>query len=232
MAVPTLPPPSSIAPSSAGLAPIRAALHELPLFPLPQAVLFPGALMPLHVFEQRYRQMVRDALDSHKALAIAHVIEGPTDEHGNPPIARVAGAGVIVEWQELPDGRYNLFLEGRARVHLTELPFVPPYRRARAELLEEKSTEIDSADSASLVAVANSFTAFVQARDPNFHFSLPPSLPAPRIADLCAHHLILDARERQTILEMLDAAERVRKVALSLAVQLAVLKREPRSTMN
>jgi Lon protease-like protein len=189
--------------------------------------------MPLHIFEARYRKLTRDALDTHRAIAIAHILEGaPLDAHGDPPISVVAGVGVIVEWHELPDGRFNLLLEGRGRVHLTELPFVPPYRRARAELLEDPPVEISVVDHASLVAVANAFSAFVQARDPNFQFSLSPSLPTPRVADLCAHHLILDARERQAVLETLDPVARVRKVADALATQLAACKHEAPGALN
>lgn len=225
MATPT-PPPSGRQPD------LKAAIRELPLFPLPQAVLFPGALMPLHVFEPRYRQMTRDALDTHRMIAVVQQLPGAEAHAAQPPIAHVAGVGAIVESQELPDGRFNILLEGRARVHLTELPFVPPYRRARAEILEDRASEIAEVDQHSLIAVANAFTAFVQARDASFHFTLPPSLPAGRIADLCAHHLILDARERQKLLETLDPAERVRIVSESLALQLAMLKRENRSTLN
>jgi Lon protease-like protein len=208
-------------------------MRELPIFPLPQAVLFPGALMPLHIFEPRYRKMTRDVLDTHGVIAIAHIVEGsPVDGHGHPAISLVAGVGVVIESQELPDGRFNILLEGRARVHLSELPFVPPYRRARGEILEDMHVDIGPTDLQSLVAIANAFTAFVQARDPNFQFSLPPSLPGGRIADLCAHHLILDAKERQKVLDTLDPALRVRMVADALAVQLAVFKRESRGTLN
>ncbi len=220
------PPPSGKQPD------LKAALRELPLFPLPQAVLFPGALMPLHVFEPRYRQLTRDALDSHKMIAVVQLLPGGDAQSSQPAIAHVAGIGAIVEAQELPDGRYNILLEGRARVHLSELPFVPPYRRARAEVLEDRHVDISDVDQHSLIAVANAFTGFVQARDASFHFTLPPSLPSGRIADLCAHHLILDARERQKLLETLDPGERVRAVSESLAMQLAMLKRENRSTLN
>lgn len=189
--------------------------------------------MPLHVFEPRYRQMTRDALDTHRIIVVAQILPAAGENPpGHPAIANVAGAGAIVEAQEMPDGRFNILLEGRARVHLTELPFLPPYRRARGELLEDRPGEISDIDQHSLIAVANAFTAFVQARDPSFHFSLPQSLPSPRIADLCAHHLILDAKERQKILETIDPVERVRMVSESLALQLAMLKRENRSTLN
>lgn len=218
------PPPAAHGPD------VRAALRELPLFPLPQVVLFPGAVMPLHVFEPRYRQMTRDVLDTHRVMAVVQ-IQSQGDAAGLPVIARVAGVGAVIEAHELPDGRFNIILEGRGRVHLNELPFVPPYRRARAELLEDLPGSVPEAELQSLIAVATAFTSLVQSRDPSFAFSLPQSLPAARLADLCAHHLVLDSRERQKILETLDPVGRVKLVSESLATQLAMLKRE-RNTMN
>src|SRR6185436_19916478 len=115
---------------------LAPALDVLPIFPLPQTVLFPGALLPLHVFEPRYRAMVKDCLATHKAMAVALISEtGERDAHRHPTIERVAGVGVIIDHVELPDGRYNILLHGRARVRLEELPYVPPYRRAKAAIL-------------------------------------------------------------------------------------------------
>src|SRR5258705_9708049 len=106
---------------------LRPALEALPIFPLPQTVLFPGALLPLHVFEPRYRVMVRDCLATHKAMAIALIRENAErDAHGHPTIELTTGLGFIVDHTELPDGRYHILLQGRARVQLEELPFIPP----------------------------------------------------------------------------------------------------------
>src|SRR5215468_9252705 len=118
-------------PASAGLRDLLPALSALPLFPLPM-VLFPGALMPLHIFEPRYRAMVRDLLETHRALAVVLITDHDRlDEHGHPRIAAVAGAGVIIDHVELPSGRFNILVRGRARVALEELPFgEKPYRRA------------------------------------------------------------------------------------------------------
>ena len=118
--------------TSGKLRDLAPALSALPLFPLP-TVLFPGAMLPLHIFEPRYRQMIRDALESHRALAVV-LIKNPAlvDEHGHPAIADVAGAGVIVDHAELPSGRFNVLIRGRARVRISELPFIEPYRRAGA----------------------------------------------------------------------------------------------------
>src|SRR3954468_333548 len=104
------------APPLSSVRDLAPALDVLPIFPLPQTVLFPGALLPLHVFEPRYRSMVKDCLSTHKAMAVALIAGiGDRDTHGHPRIEPVAGIGVIVDHVELPDGRYNILLSGRAR---------------------------------------------------------------------------------------------------------------------
>src|SRR5882672_6917792 len=109
------PPPSSLR----DLAP---ALEALPIFPLPQTVLFPAALLPLHVFEPRYRAMVKDCLLTHKAMAIALIRDGGersvdlpagAARRRHPIIEPVAGVGVIIDHVQLADGRYNILLQGR-----------------------------------------------------------------------------------------------------------------------
>jgi ATP-dependent Lon protease len=216
-------------PASGGLRDLAPALASLPLFPL-STVLFPGALLPLHVFEPRYRAMIRDVLDGHGALAVVLVTDGERrDEHGHPQIARVAGAGVIVDHVELPSGRFNVLVRGRARVSLAELPFRDkPYRRAAATVLDAPQGEVPSTDLASLISAATAFAARVREREPDFELPLPKDAPAGAIADLCAHHLVLDARQRQAILEMLDPRDRVRRVAEVLALQRLALSTDPR----
>ncbi len=213
-------------PKRSGLRDLEPALDALPLFPLP-TVLFPGAMMPLHIFEPRYRKMVRDVLDTHRALAVVLITDpASVDEHGHPKVARMAGAGVIVDHVELPSGRFNILVRGRARVELSELPFEEPYRRARASVVWPPEIPVSPLDLSSLVGAMAAFTARVRERDPSFRFPMP-NAPAGMIADLCAHHLVLDARERQAILEALDPVERVRRVTEALTMQRLALSSEP-----
>lgn len=205
------------------------ALEALPLFPLPQAVLFPGALLPLHIFEPRYRALVRDALASHRTLSVVMITDPISiDEHGHPAIAPVAGVGMIIDHADLPGGRYNILLRGRARVSLSELPFEPPYRRAAASLIEPPDVEVPQGDVMALLSMASAFAAIVRVRDRTFDFQLPKDASPGALADLCAHHLILDARERQAILETIDPLARVRRVAEALAAQRLALSGEVR----
>ncbi len=200
---------------------LEKALDELPIFPLPRLVFFPNTMLPLHVFEPRYRKMLADCLETHGAMAVVRIEPTPrgSARSGPEPIAKVAGAGIVVHHEQLADGRSNLVLAGSARVALEELPFLPPYRRARATLLECVRSPVPEKDQTALVAAATDFVREVRRHDSDFSFELPQSRSAGILADVCAAHLIVDADVRQRILEELDDAVRVRAVIEELAGQ-------------
>ena len=192
----------------------------IPLFPLPQVVLFPEAVLPLHVFEPRYRAMLAHSLATHGAMVVAHLIGGE-DEHGRPRIAPIAGGGIVIEHQELPDGRSNIVVLGEARLRLDELDpdESRPFRMARVTKLEDLPVSVRQNDSTALVAAATMFAAEVKKHDPTFSFRMPATLDASHVADLCAFQLVIDAGARQAILNELDPRARVEMVLSQLALQ-------------
>lgn len=200
------------------------ALEELPLFPLHQAVLFPGALLPLHVFEPRYRRLVTDVLDSHGTLSIPHIVDPNADPSGEPAIADVAGLGTIIKHQQLPGGRFNIVILGRARVQLEELDFSPPYRRAKATILAvDDEGQVPEIEFAALQAAAGSFMQLVRQRDPDFDLTIPKDAPPGTVTDAFAAHLVISPRARQRALETLDLRSRMRHLTEVLTVQRATL---------
>lgn len=200
-------------------------IDELALFPLAQVVFFPETVLPLHVFEARYRSMTERVLAGSKQMAVVLVTHPRrVDSNGHPPIANIATVGEIVRHQLLPDGRYNLVLEGKARVLLEELPFEPPFRRARAVVLGPARTSVPDMDVAALVSAATRFSSRVRA-SARVDLQLPPTFQPGLLADACANSLIIEPVERQRILETLDVAERVRLCCEMLAVQDALLIR-------
>jgi ATP-dependent Lon protease len=199
---------------------LLAALSSIPVFPLSNVVLLPGAALPLHVFEPRYRTMLADCLATERALVV-----GVSAEDG-----AIAGAGTIVEHRSLPDGRSNILVvgEGRLRLDHVEPEDLPryPYRRARATLLSDLPVDVDERDKAALVAAATMFTAEVKKHDPSFTFRIEGALSAGALADLCAFHLIIDGGARQAVLEDLDPSSRVLRVTSQLALQHGAIRRE------
>jgi hypothetical protein len=105
----------------------------LPLFPLPNVVLFPRMPLPLHVFEPRYRAMVADTLETHRAIGMVLLKPGwESDYQGRPPVYAVGCAGLIERCERFEDGRYNLLLKGVARFRMTAERPGFPYRLAEA----------------------------------------------------------------------------------------------------
>jgi Lon protease-like protein len=208
------------------------ALADIPVFPLPQAVLFPGALLPLHIFEPRYREMLAHCLASHRAMVIARLSdESATSPGAHPRFASVGGLGIIVQHQTLADGRSNIVLHGRARVAIEERPTDTAYRRVRATILTEEDTRVSSADRAALISTATTFAGELQ-KHASLTFSFPPDASVETVADLCAQHLLFDADARQAVLEELDVPARIRRVTAELALQQQALTRQAGSLFN
>ncbi len=118
---------------------------KLPLFPLPGVVLLPGTLLPLHIFEPRYRAMVADALAGDRTIGMAMLKAGADADSVRSPVYAIGGAGEIIEYEELDDGRYNILLEGKFRYRiLDEAKSSSPYRMARVETLPSHPFASDS----------------------------------------------------------------------------------------
>ena len=109
--------------------------RRIPLFPLPGVVLLPGALLPLHIFEPRYRAMVADALEGEKMIGMAMIRPGWELRGPTPEICPVGGAGSIVDAESLADGRYNIVLQGEFRYRVLQESPPSPYRVAEVEEL-------------------------------------------------------------------------------------------------
>ncbi|MBD95455.1 MAG: ATP-dependent protease [Acidobacteria bacterium] len=116
----------------------------IPIFPLQDIMLFPRATRPLHIFEQRYRDMVADALEGDRLIGMVLLEPGnEADYEGRPPVYPVGTVGVIAESEELPDGRYNIVLGGLSKFRITGEDDSRSYRLAHIELIPEAMTPSD-----------------------------------------------------------------------------------------
>jgi Lon protease-like protein len=111
----------------------------LPIFPLPNVVLFPNVFLPLHIFEPRYREMVADALASDRMIGMVLLRPGwDRDYEGRPPIYPIGCSGVLTHVERLTDGRYNIVLRGLERFRIVDEDRARSYRRALVEPLHER----------------------------------------------------------------------------------------------
>lgn len=191
----------------------------LPIFPLPDVTFFPGTLLPLHVFEARYRAMVADALESRRRLCIVQFKPGYEATYaGKPAVQGVAGAGEIVSAERLPTGRYNIVVRGDWRVRLaTEVPSDTLYRLFLAERLEDQPATADV--SASLARIRDACRRLLRAlgRPPDLLDAvLDGSQPPGTFADRVTAAVLPSASLRQELLETLDVDRRLTRLGVAL----------------
>ena len=120
-------------------------LTSIPLFPLPDFFLFPGAVVPLHIFEPRYRQMVDDLMDTAGRLVTASVQRQHAGQLAeSPPVFPVGGLVEIVHHKCLEDGRYLVWLLGLSRVSMDEIPSERLYRKVDAWVIPDRMGELEA----------------------------------------------------------------------------------------
>lgn len=197
------------------------ALSRLPIFPLPQTVFFPHTLLPLHIFEPRYRKMTADVLARDLPLAVVQLKEDEPTVFGLPAIHRVAGVGRVIEHRRLPDGRYYLLLQGLARVRIREeLDTAEPYRIVRAELLRDEYPGNPNSLVADRVSL-QSFVLSLARAQPRIAAALAEILRATDdpsvISDVIASLLVTDPDDRQQLLETVRVDDRLENVTAAIA---------------
>jgi Lon protease-like protein len=196
-----------------------------PLFPLPGVVLLPGALLPLHVFEPRYRLMLKDALDGEKLIAMALLLPGFEAEYQQAPaIDEWVGLGRIVAHEPLPDGRSNLLLAGLRRARVLEEDRSRPYRRGKLSVVDDEPAADDETtkDLREGLAALLARTPGTLVRDP---VRLGVALEMKQLAlgafvDLAADTIRLDAEEKLVLLHEVRVAERAAKLTAMLRARL------------
>ncbi len=176
-----------------------------PMFPLPNVFLFPGTLMPLHIFEPRYRQMIEDLLDVPGRIVMATVLEDHVDElPGSPPVFEFAGLGEIARHERCADGCFDIVVFGLCRVRLREVASDRLYRKVEVtELQEQPAAPEEDRELRSQLARA------ISARTPSLR-ELPPDMPLGHMADFLLLRLQLPQACMQDLFARMSIADRAR----------------------
>jgi Lon protease-like protein len=189
--------------------------EKMGIMTLPNAILFPQALLPLYVFEPRYRKMVQKSLQEQRMFAVALSASG-SEPH------QVAGAGIIRACVDNPDGTSNLILQGVTRVRFTQFVQEEPYYIGKIEVLrtEHDKGGMETRNLAGQVveairqikanghAVAEGIVKFLEELE-----------DYDALADIVTYTFIQDLRTKQEILEILNLKDRLHRVIAALRVQ-------------
>lgn len=198
----------------------------IPLFPLPNVVLFPGLPLPLHIFEPRYRDMVRDAAAGARLVGMV-LLRGDWQsryEAKDAPIFPIGTAGEILRLDELPDGRFNVVLRGvREFTIIAEPERGTAYREGRVEWRPEPATRVPEAVRTALVDLIRRYVERLGHTDfvaPNLDDVKDDAL----LVNAMAHQLDVSPLEKQGLLEVADLTERARRLCDVLTFRLEELR--------
>jgi len=192
----------------------------LPLFPLPNVVHFPGVLLPLHVFEERYRSMVRDVLESHRLIGMVLLRAGWEPRYyESPAVFDVGTAGEVVRADPLDDGRWNIVLRGLREFSISGEEPAESYRVAHVRWRQPSPETLSTAMVTGVWGLAREYLTLSEK---------PVRLPASPetgsdpllIVNTFAQQLDLPPIERQALLEAPDLAARATRLAAVLEFQI------------
>ncbi len=184
------------------------------LFPLPNLVLFPHVMQPLHIFEQRYREMLEDALATDRLIAITLLAEGwESNYEGRPPIRSMACLGRITTHYRLADGTYNVLLLGLRRVKIVrELEPKRLFREAQLEICEDFYPPQDAPRHSALLRKIREGLLQLLPRLSEVHEQLDQLLENDvslgMLTDVLGYTLDIDLNEKQALLEEINVYDR------------------------
>jgi Lon protease-like protein len=200
----------------------------LPLFPLPNVVLFPNVFLPLHIFEPRYRAMIADALTGDRLIGMTLLRPGwEGDYEGRPPIYPIGCSGLITHVERLRDGRYDIVLRGVERFRVVEEDHARTYRRALVEPLRE--APMTSADRDAMTHYRTRLETIlapaVERTSGSAHeFHIPSAMGDEDLVNALAQYLDLDPIEKQALLERESLHARIASLVELLEMKMMMAR--------
>jgi hypothetical protein len=197
----------------------------VPIFPLPNVVFMPHTVLPLHIFEPRYKQMFADALAGDRRIAVVQLKPGwEKDYYGSPAVYRILGVGQIMGSERWPDGRYDVALEGLGRGRMVSESQHGDYRVAEVEMLPDLVKPEAAGEVAALRAQFLPAFERIAAQDESARMGFRPRSwenPEPGVvADVLAAKFIQSAYDLQSILGEADVLRRLQLVRVHLRAVL------------
>jgi Lon protease-like protein len=201
---------------------------EVPVMTLPNTTFFPQALLPLHIFETRYRQMLRDVLASNRLFAVAGLDLQRLNEPGSfEPSYRIASVGIIRACQKNDNGTSNLLLQGLCRVEIVNVVGDEPYRRIRVRALSSQ----EGAPAEENIALRREVSRLLNikqklaAAGSNEMTSFLKTVEDPEaFVDIAAFSLCEDGSLKQKLLETLNVHRRLELFGAQLRTEIEALK--------
>lgn len=196
----------------------------VPLFPLSSVVFFPNTLLPLHIFEPRYREMIHDSIETEKIIGMALLKPGwETDYYGNPDVYKVIGMGRIVSSEELDDGKINIVLYGLKRAKIIEVVNEVPYRQARVTIMENEYGESGDNFRTIIEDLVNKWNLYLDDKQKAHKINVNTKLPLENLTDALGSLIFPNVFDKQLLLEETNVEKRAQIIINDLQSRLDMI---------
>lgn len=196
----------------------------IPIFPLPNVVLFPNVFLPLHIFEPRYRKMVDDALNGDRIIGMVLLRPGWEGHYeGRPAVYPIGCAGVITHAERLPDGRFNIVLRGMEKFRIVDEQDEQPYRLGSVEALPDPGIDANARNEMRGERKRLEMLLVPQPEG-SADTKVPSSMPDEDLVNALAQYLEFEPVEKQALLERSGVLDRCRSLIELLEMKVLVAR--------
>ncbi len=197
---------------------------NVPLFPLSTVVFFPNTLLPLHIFEPRYKQMIKDVIDSERIIGMALLKPGwESNYYGNPEVYDVLGMGKIVSSETFQDGRINIVLYGLKRVRIDEILVDNPYRVAKVSIIENMNGTNEETYRRRIEELITNWNFALDEKEKSHRININTKLPLESLTDALATLILSNIYDKQTLLEEPNVQKRAEVLIKELQTRLDII---------
>ena len=180
----------------------------VPLFPLGNMVFFPNTVIPLHIFEERYKQMVDDSASSHNLICMTLMNENEKNNDDNETISKIGCVGRIISNEEIEEGKKNIILYGIGRIKIDEIIYSKPYRQAKINLIKSIEAKDNTALYKRIVDLVGEWNLLIQDYNDSYKIKIDPNANFCKLIDSLSSIVVSSSLERQYLLEELDEGKR------------------------
>lgn len=196
----------------------------VPLFPLSSVVFFPNTLLPLHIFEPRYKEMVNNALNDEKIIGMALLRPGwEKDYYGNPAVYDVIGMGRIVSTDFFEDGKINIVLYGLKRAKIVEEIEGLTFRQARVSIIENEYDADNDNLRSTIEELIYKWNLYLDEKQKSHRINVNTKLPLENLTDALASLIFPNVFDKQQLLEEINVHKRAEIIINDLQTKLEMI---------
>ena len=196
--------------------------ERLPLFPLDNVVFFPNTILPLHIFEQRYKQMVSDSSNTHNLICMT-LYNPELGEDDSQVLSNIGCIGRIINNEEAEDGKKNIILYGLRRMHITKVLYDKPYREAQIKIIKSSDSVNADAYKKRILDLINKWNLLLEGYTEDYKIKIEPTYSLSKITDTLSSSMVSKASDRQLLLEEIDESIRAEKIIDVLESRIEIL---------